>query len=118
MESAKKYRVVFHLSNNDTYIHHSLIRQIEELISDAEEISIEVVTHGFGIDFLITGNPFVDKIKLFQQLGVTFIACKNTLEVDKIDATRLVTSVTIVPVGILHVIARQAAGWSYIKAGF
>lgn len=113
-----KHKVVFHLSNNDTFIQKSLIRQLTNLLDAMDDVSIEVVTHSYGIDLLLQNSPFRNNIEDLKEKGVDFIACENTLRHEQMDARQLLGEVTIVRAGIAHIIQRQAQGWSYIKAGF
>ena len=113
-----KYKVIFQLSDNDTFVQKSLIRQLSNLLEAMKDISVEVVTHGYGIDFLLEDSPFRNNIDALQCKGVDFLACENTLRQENLDRSALLKSTSIVPAGIAHIVQRQSEGWSYIKAGF
>jgi intracellular sulfur oxidation DsrE/DsrF family protein len=112
------YNVVFQLSTNDTFVQTSLIRQLNNLVTAMPGITIEVVTHGYGIDFLLADSPFRHSIESLANNGAAFIACQNTLTEAKMHAMDLIGNTKIVAAGIAHVITRQREGWPYIKAGF
>ena len=118
MKSGKEYKVVFQLSNNDTFIHKSLVRQLSNLLSALEGVTIEVVAHSYGIDFLLKDSPFRENIEALAGQCVKFMVCQNTLNEGKTDATEILPSAKIIPAGIAHVVIRQSEGWGYIKAGF
>jgi intracellular sulfur oxidation DsrE/DsrF family protein len=118
MESVVTQRVVFQLSNNDTFIQKSLIRQLNNVLKAIDEIEIEVVTHGYGIDLLLKDTAFENNIIALHEQGVRFLACKNTLDQQNLSEKDLVEFTTVVPSGLAHVIIRQGEGWSYIKASF
>jgi uncharacterized protein len=118
MESLVAQKVVFQLSNNDTFVQKSLIRQLNNVLKSIDEIEIEVVTHGYGIDLLLRDTAFQKDIVALHERGVRFLVCRNTLDQDKISEENLLKFVTIVPSGLAHVITRQSQGWSYIKASY
>lgn len=118
MEKNKKHKVVFQLSNNDTFVQKSLIRQLSNLLAAMDDISVEVVTHSYGIDLLLEDSPFKNNIKSLGSQGVDFLICGNTINHDKLDRSAFLDVSRIVPAGIAHIIQRQSEGWSYIKAGF
>ena len=114
----KQQKVVFQLSNNDTVVHKSLVRQLNNLLKATPDIKIEVVTHGPGVEFLSGNTSFKNNIETLHQKGIAFLICRNTLTEKKIDANTLLSLGKIIPAGIAHIITRQSEGWSYIKAGF
>lgn len=117
MNNAQEYKVVFQLSDNDTFIQKTLIRQLANLIESLEPLAIEVVAHSFGIDLLLEDSPFRTHVRGLEQKGVDFIVCEKTLVREKLDTSALMNSVNTVPSGLAHIIKRQTEGWSYIKAG-
>ena len=118
MKSGTKHRVVFQLSGNDTFVQKSLIRQLNNLIGAMQGITVEVVTHSYGIDLLLADSPFTKSLKELKALGVDFLACENTLRQEKLDRSGLLDLTGTVPAGLAHIIQRQSEGWSYIKVGF
>lgn len=118
MESLVAQKVVFQLSNNDTFVQKSLIRQLNNVLKAIDEIEIEVVTHGYGIDLLLEDTAFQKDIVALHERGVRFLVCRNTLEQDKIAEENLLKFARIVPSGLAHIITRQSQGWSYIKASY
>jgi len=117
MNNAQQYKVVFQLSDNDTFIQKALIRQLNNLIESLEPLAIEVVAHSFGIDLLLENSIFRKQVRGLEQKGVDFIVCENTLVREKLDVSALMKTVNTVPSGLAHIIKRQTEGWSYLKAG-
>jgi intracellular sulfur oxidation DsrE/DsrF family protein len=118
MENNKEQKVVIQLSNNDTFIHKSLIRQISSLMEELDGVDIEVVTHSFGIDLLLKTSPFIKNIAALKEKGVDFLVCEKTLAQDEKCRELLSEAARPVPGGLAHIIRRQSEGWSYIKAGY
>lgn len=112
------YQVVFQLSSSDTLVHKALTKQLNNLLAAMPGVTIEVVTHGPGITFLQQSSTVKNNLEKLQQLGVTFLACRNTLLEKKIDPGTLLPFASVIPAGLAHIIRRQSEGWSYIKAGF
>lgn len=112
-----QYKVVFQLSDNDTFIQKSLIRQLSNLMETLEPVTIEVVAHSYGVDLLLKDCAFNTQVEALRDKGVGFIVCKKTLDREKLDTSAFISNIETVPGGLAHIIKRQTEGWSYIKAG-
>jgi len=118
MKTDDKYKVVFQLSNNDTFIYKALVSQLNNLLEAMDGICIEVVTHGYGIDLLLENSPFRENIRDLSSKGVAFLACENTIRAEKLDASQFINTTRIIPAGVAHIVQRQRQGWAYIKSGY
>ena len=115
----KQYKIVFHMTSNDTLVHKAVIKQINNALATAPKSQIEVVCHNHGITMLqISKTQQAEGIAALQAKGVVFAACENTLRERKIDKADIVAKSAFVPAGIIKVADKQMAGWAYIKAGF
>lgn len=115
----RQHRIVMQLTSNDTLVHLGLMKQLGNLKRAAPDAVVEVVCHGPGIEMLLLDRSVVQqKVDALSGQAVAFIACENTMRERKIDRAAILPSVKYVPAGILHIVERQEAGWSYIKAGF
>ena len=112
-----QYKVVFQLSDNDTFVQKSLIRQLSNLRETLDPVSIEVVAHSYGVDLLLKDCAFQSHVLALSDQGVSFIVCEKTLDREKIDFAAFIPEIKTVPGGLAHIIKRQTEGWSYIKAG-
>lgn len=114
------HRVIIQLSSNDTLVWKGLINNIKNLKNGwGDSVSIEVVAHGPGIDFLTKGKTNQqERITYFKSKGVVFAACENTLIERKIPKENIIPEVGFVKMGVGEIILKQEQGWSYIKAGF
>jgi intracellular sulfur oxidation DsrE/DsrF family protein len=111
-------KVVIQLSSNDTLVHKSLIRQLNNILNAFETIRIEVVVHGPGIEMMMKNAPYENNLQLLHKKGIRFLACQNTMKEKQIKVGDLNYFTEVIPAGIAHIIIRQSEGWSYIKAGF
>lgn len=117
-DSAPEQRVVWQLVDGRADVHEQLLRQAANLLADLRpaDVQIEVVAHGAGLDLLLTPGRIADLVHDLQELGVVFVACDNTLRSRGLTAADLVEGVRTTPSGVGHLVRRQQAGWSYLRA--
>jgi len=117
MADRTAYRVLVHLDDGERPRHEAALRTIANLLDDlgAENIQVEVVAHGPGLD-LLTGETglAVPVIQLVAR-GVALVACRNTLRARQLSPDHLLPHVALVPSGIGELVRRQAEGWLYIR---
>ena len=117
--AAREHKVVIQLSSEDTLVHKSLLRQLNNILTAAPGSKIEVVCHGPGINMLVTDKTTVhSKIEEMKIKGVLFMACENTLRERNISKDKIIPEAGFVPSALVEIITRQEEGWSYIKSGF
>lgn len=118
--TVSQHRIVMQLSSNDTLVWKGLMNNLKHLKAGwGDSVVIEVVAHGPGLDFLTKGKTTQqEKISHFKQMGITFIACENTMMERKIPKETIIAEATFVKMGIGEIVRKQELGWSYIKAGF
>lgn len=114
------HRLVMQLSSGDTLVYKGLFKQLNNLQQGwGDSVTIMVVCHGPGMDLLIAGkSSYSAQIPAFQQRGIRFVACENTLRERQIPKESLLPDLDYVRMGLAEIVVRQEAGWSYIKAGF
>ncbi|MGZ8287658.1 MAG: DsrE family protein [Telluria sp.] len=113
-------KVVYHINNSDNA--SAALNNINNHLAAAPKAKIVVVTHGAGVDFLIegaknpTGNPYDVPVQQLADRGVEFRVCKNTLDARKIDKSKLLPEVRLVPSGVAEIARLQAEeGYVYLK---
>lgn len=116
--STPAHRVVWQLVDGGVDVHERLLRQAANLLADVRpaDIQIEVVAHGAGLDLLLTPGRIADAVRDLQEQGVVFVACDNTLRSRGLTAVDLVEGARTTPSGVGHLVRRQQAGWSYLRA--
>jgi uncharacterized protein len=114
----KPQKIIYDISSADTAAQSTIFRQFNNILLVAPDTKIEVVYHGKAIMGVVTdGSFFSEQVKLALQKGVIISACNNSLIRVKVDPSRVLPGVQVVPVAILELSAKQQEGWSYIKAG-
>ena len=114
-------KVVYHMVEGVEQASRGLANIRNHLAADPTA-KIVVVAHGRGIDFLLegvkdpNGQPFEARIAALANQGVEFRVCKNTLDVRKIDESKVAQEAKIVPSGVAEVARLQfKEGYAYLR---
>jgi intracellular sulfur oxidation DsrE/DsrF family protein len=115
----KEHNIVVQLNTADTASWSSVIGNIKNIQKAwPTNLNIEVVVHGKAIDFLVKDKTyFINDIQLLASQGVKFSACQNTMRKHNISADMIIKEAGIVPSGVVEIVLKQEAGWSYLKSG-
>jgi intracellular sulfur oxidation DsrE/DsrF family protein len=117
--SGKVHRIVFQLMSDDSTVHLSLMKQLNNVLAAAPDTKLEVVCHGPGISLLMKEKTtMLKKIQDMKTKNVLFLACENTLKDKNIPKEKIIPEAGFVQSGIIEIVTRQEEGWSYIKSGF
>lgn len=117
---AQQHKVVIQMTSADTSVFKALVNNIRHLREGFENnIQVEVVVHGPGIDFLTAAKTTqTESIAALQQSGVQFMVCENTMKQRNVTKEQLLPGTGFVKVGVAEVVLKEEQGWSYLKAGF
>lgn len=114
-------KVAYHLTEGIEQAVKAM-RNVRNHLAADPTAKIVVVANGPGIDFLLdgaqdkNGNPFDATVQDLVTRHVEFRVCRNTLEVRKIDPSKVLPEATIVPSGVAEVARLQAReGFAYIR---
>ena len=105
-------KVVYHVSQNDQ-IFLALANARNHIKADPSA-KITIVALYKGIDLLVDGKTddkgvaWAPRVDALAQLGVTFKACKNTMDFFKITPEQLLSQAQIVPSGAAEIARLQA----------
>ena len=118
-KKVKEHRIVFHLATPDTVAYRALTKQLINVLSVWPTAKIEVVVHNKGLGMVIKGkSQFEPEIQNLVNQGIWFVVCENSLKQQKLTKEQIFPQASFVPAGLVEIIEKQEAGWSYIKAGF
>ena len=119
--SAQDIKAVYHV-NTGIETASAILNNIKNHLDASPKDKIVVVTHGPGINFLLSdakdsqGREFSGQVSALAGRGVEFRVCNNTLSTRKIDANKLLMETSIVPSGVAEVARLQAKeGFVYLK---
>jgi intracellular sulfur oxidation DsrE/DsrF family protein len=113
-------KVVYHI--NDTASQAlSALRNIRNHLDTEPKTDIVVVTHAFGVDFLMEGmrdrneNSFASTVSALKNRGVKFQVCGITLQNRNLKKEQFIMEADFVPSGVVQLTKLQQQGYAYIK---
>lgn len=117
MNNNTKHKVVFQFNTNTILEQKALLTYVNNVKKHwGEEVCIDVVVHGPGIDMLVENKTMVKETLIStMNKGVVFYACQNTLEARNISKDAILKGTEFVSSGLVTIIERQETGWAYIK---
>lgn len=111
---------VYHVNEDDAPT--GAMRNIKNHMKADPTVKIVVTTHSKGVDFLFEGAKeaktdalYSSTVEELQAKGVEFHVCANTIKGRKLDASKLLPGVKIVPSGVADLTKLQEEGYVYIK---
>jgi len=116
---AKPYKVVFDLTSADQADQRAVLRWIKEVTGVNPKTETEVVMYGRGLDLVVSGKSTMasEVAEAISGSHATFNVCAIAMKNQQVDKSQLLPNVKIVPDGIGEIVAKQSAGWGYIKVG-
>jgi intracellular sulfur oxidation DsrE/DsrF family protein len=112
------YKVVIDLTSSDPQDQRAVLRWVKEVHGVDPKNETEVVMYGRGLDLVVSGKSTMaaELAEAISTTHTTFNACAIAMKNQQVDKSQLLPNVQIVPDGIGEVVAKQHAGWGYIKA--
>ncbi|WP_238457764.1 DsrE family protein [Desulforamulus ferrireducens] len=111
------YQVLFHVSDNETW--PKAVTNIENFLKDVgpSGATIEVVANAAAVMTYYNQEKaeLLERMQQLAAIGVKFTACRNALRAHQLDEQAKPDFVEVVPGGITEIVAKQAAGYLYIK---
>ena len=116
---AQPYKVAFDLTSSDPIDQQAVLRWINEVKDVNPANEVEVVMYGRGLDLIIASKTTraEEVAKAMSQQKASFKVCAIAMKNQQLDKSQLLPNMDIVPDGIGELVAKQAAGWGYIKVG-
>ena len=113
------YKVVFDLTSADPIDQQAVLRWINEVkgVNPANEVA--VVMYGRGLDLIIASKSTKasEVAKAMSEQHASFKVCAIAMRNQQLEKSQLLPDMEIVPDGIGELVAKQRAGWGYIKVG-
>ena len=113
------YKVVFDLTSQDPLDQQAVLRWIREVSSVNPKTEMEVVMYGRGLDLVVSGKTTLAAgvQEAASNAHANFKVCAIAMKNQQVDKSQLLPNVQVVPDGIGEIVAKQRAGWGYIKVG-
>lgn len=126
VEAAKPHRVAIQVDQSDPAVMNLALNNAENVIEyyngRGEEVRVEIVAYGPGLDMLRDDtSPVKDRIRRMAEdrlPAIKFSACDNTktaMEKREGKPITIVPQATIVPSGIVRLMELEEQGWSYVR---
>jgi intracellular sulfur oxidation DsrE/DsrF family protein len=112
--------VVYHINDTSTQALAGL-RNIRNHLDVDPTAKITVVTHAFGVDFLMEGmkdrneSPFAATVAGLVARGVRFEVCEITLKNRNLKRDQFIQEAEFTPSGVVRLAKLQKQGYAYIK---
>jgi intracellular sulfur oxidation DsrE/DsrF family protein len=112
--------VVYHINDTASQALAGL-RNVRNHLEVDPQAKITVVTHAFGVDFLMEGmkdrneNSFAATVSALASRGVKFEVCEITLKNRNLKKEQFIQEADFTPSGVVRLAKLQVAGHAYIK---
>ncbi len=115
--AAKPLRVVLQVSDSDPARWTLALNNVRNIQKDvgADKVEVEMVAFGPGLGMLKEDAPTAIRVEEAIGAGVKVLACRNTMEAQKLSEKDLVLGVGTVQAGVVEIIRKQSEGWSYLR---
>ena len=112
--------IVYHIDDTSSQALKGL-RNIRNHIDTDPTARITVVTHAFGVDFLMEGmkdrndSSFAASVAALTARGVKFEVCEITLKNRNLKKEQFIQEADFTPSGVVRLAKLQKQGYAYIK---
>ena len=116
-QSNPQTRVVLHVTESSPQKWNMVLNNVANLQQDLGKgnVTIEVVTHGPGIDMFKAESAVGARLAQALDNNVILAACENTMRNAKVTKADMYGGVSFVPSGVTHIIRRESEGWYYLR---
>jgi len=116
-DAGKKHHVIFHVTDNDPVKWNQALNNAANLQKAVgkENIEVEIVVNGPGLEMMKFESPVGSRMGDAMKNGVSLLACAATMKAAKVTEKDLYQGVKTVPGGVIQIMNRQEARWTYIK---
>ena len=113
---ASRDQVVFQVSSDDAKTWNLALNNAKNVQSaKGTAAEVEIVVYGPGIGMLKADAVVANRVSEAVKSGVKVVACQNTMRGQKLTPADMNADIGYVPAGVIELMAKQQAGWSYIR---
>ena len=114
---AAKHRLVLQVSDAEPAKWKLALSNARNVQQDlgAQNVEIEIVAYGPGIDMLKSDSEAEPGVVQAMTDGVKVVACENTMRNRKLKREDMQGGIGYVGAGVVEIMEKQRAGWSYIR---
>ena len=116
-EPPARNRLVLQVSDDDAKKWNTVLNNIHNVQVDLGKanVDIEVVAYGPGLGMLKADSLVANRVEEAMAEGVRFVACGNTMKVQKLTKDDMLDKIDYAQAGIVRLMQRQQQGWIYIR---
>ena len=115
--AAKQMRVVMQISENQPAVWNLALNNIRNVQHElgAKNVDVEVVAYGPGLAMLRDDSLTANRVQEAMATGVRFVACRNTMQNQKITEAQLIPGIGYAQAGVIEIITKQMEGYAYLR---
>jgi len=116
-DAAKKHGIVLHVTDSIPAKWNQALNNAANLQKalGKENVEVEIVVNGPGLDMMMFDSVVANRMTTAIHDGVNLLACGSTMKAKKVTQKDLHEGVKVVPGGVIEIMKKQEAGWTYIK---
>jgi len=115
--AATKHNVVIHVTESNPAKWNQALNNAANLqkAMGKKNIKVEIVVNGPGLDMMMFDSKVGNRMTTALKNGVVLAACGGTMKARHVSKKDLHDGVTVVRGGVIEIMEKQEAGWTYIK---
>jgi intracellular sulfur oxidation DsrE/DsrF family protein len=116
-QKAERQHLVIQVSDGDAGKWNLALNNAENVQQalGKSNVDIEIVAYGPGLAMLKGDSKVAARLNAALDNSVELLACETTMRKAKVTKEDLAAGSRVIPGGVIHIMQRQRAGWSYIK---
>ena len=109
-------KVVFQVSEDSVQTWNLALNNAGNVLKAmGDKAEVEIVAYGHGIGMLMADAKTAARVTQAVGAGVRVVACQNTMRAKKLSKEQMNASIAYVPSGVVEIMGKQQAGWSYVR---
>lgn len=115
--AAKPMRVVIQISENQPAVWNLALNNIRNVQKElgAKNIEVELVAYGPGLAIIRDDSLVANRVQEAMATGVRFVACRNTMQNQKITEAQMLPGISYAQAGVIEIITKQMEGYAYLR---
>lgn len=116
-DPAKPMRVVMQISENQPAVWNLALNNIRNVQKElgAKNIEVELVAYGPGLAIIRDDSLVANRVQEAMATGVRFVACRNTMQNQKITEAQMLPGISYAQAGVIEIITKQMEGYAYLR---
>jgi intracellular sulfur oxidation DsrE/DsrF family protein len=113
----KPHNVVIHVTDSDPAKWNQALNNSANLqkAMGRDKVNVEIVVNGPGLDMMKFDSIVAGRMAEAIGNGVELMACGATMKAANVTEKDLHNGVKVVPGGVVEIMLKQEAGWTYLK---